>query len=128
MARDSDDTATGAAAFNTGPQPGVPREVQASFLLWLIAVGAGVVETVIRVIGSLAGGPDSSGLLVRVIVYTVAFHLPPAPLDLRPQRRPERKQGGESMPLFQQQIGSSRLLRRMSPTATTPMTSLASSS
>jgi hypothetical protein len=75
MARDSDDTATGAAAFNTGPQPGVPREVQASFLLWLIAVGAGVVETVIRVIGSLAGGPDSSGLLVRVIVYTVAVYV-----------------------------------------------------
>jgi len=50
----------------------VPREVQASFLLWLTAVGAGIVETVIRVIGSLGGGPDSSGLLLRGIVFTGA--------------------------------------------------------
>lgn len=75
MARDSGGTTTGAAAFKPGPLPGVPREVQASFLLWLVAVGAGVVETVIRVIGSLAGGPDSSGLLVRVIVYAVAVYV-----------------------------------------------------
>ena len=75
MAKDSGATTTGAAAFKTGPKPGVPREVQASFLLWLIAVGAGVVETVIRVVGSLAGGPGSSGLLVRVIVYTVAVYV-----------------------------------------------------
>ncbi len=56
-------------------RPALPREVQASFLLWLTAVAAGIVETVIRVVGSLAGGPDSSGLLVRVIVYTVAVYV-----------------------------------------------------
>jgi hypothetical protein len=51
-------TATGAES--SGPRPDVPREVQASFLLWLTAVAAGVVETIVRVLDSLAGGPDSS--------------------------------------------------------------------
>src|ERR671910_2076911 len=54
---------------------GVPREVQASFLLWLTAVAAGVIETIIRVIGSLDGDLDSSGLLIRVIVYAVAVYV-----------------------------------------------------
>jgi hypothetical protein len=70
-----DTKAAGAAAFGLGPLPGVPKEVQASFLLWLTAVAAGVVETVIRVIYSLAGGPESSGLLIRVIVYAVAVYV-----------------------------------------------------
>ena len=82
MARDSDGTATGAAVFKTGPQPGVPREVQASFLLWLTAVGAGVVETLIRVIGSLAGGPAHrrrlaaewlAGLLLAALAAVAAY-------------------------------------------------------
>lgn len=75
MGRKFDGLARGASAFKLGSLPGVPREVQASFLLWLTAVAAGVVETVIRVIGSLAGGPDSSGLLVRAIVYAVAVYV-----------------------------------------------------
>jgi hypothetical protein len=75
MDRTFDGTAAGASAFKLGPLPGVPKEVQAAFLLWLVAVGAGVVETVIRVTGSLAGGPDSSGLLIRVVVYTVAVYV-----------------------------------------------------
>jgi hypothetical protein len=62
----------GAAAFKPNPSPGLPREVQASFLLWLTAVGAGVAETVIRVVYSLAGGPESGGLLIRIVVYAVA--------------------------------------------------------
>jgi hypothetical protein len=53
----------------------VPREVQASFLLWLTAVAAGVIETIIRVISSLDGDLDSSGLLIRVIVYAVAVYV-----------------------------------------------------
>jgi hypothetical protein len=53
----------------------VPRAVQASFLLWLTAVAAGVIETIIRVISSLDGSPDSSGLLIRVIVYAVAVYV-----------------------------------------------------
>ena len=81
MARDSGGTATGAAAFKLGPLPGVPREVQASFLLWLTAVAAGVVETIIRVIDSLSvgsgsgGEADVTGLVIRVIVYNVAVYI-----------------------------------------------------
>jgi hypothetical protein len=73
--RTSRGTPGGASAFKLGAPPGVPREVQASFLLWLTAVGAGVAETVIRVIGSLAGGPDSSGLLARAVVYAAAVYV-----------------------------------------------------
>ena len=55
--------------------PMVPGEVQAPFLLWLTAVGAGVVETAIRVVYSLAGGPESGGLLIRALVYAVAVYI-----------------------------------------------------
>jgi hypothetical protein len=65
----------GAAAFRPGPSPGVPKVVQASFVLWLTAVGAGVVETIIRIIYSLAGGAESSGLLIRAVVYVVAVYV-----------------------------------------------------
>ena len=74
-------TATGAEASSPGPRPDVPREVQASFLLWLTAVAAGVVETIIRLIYSLSAGPGSGGevdltsVLIRVIVYTVAIYI-----------------------------------------------------
>jgi len=54
MAKNSGSTDTGAAAFEPGPPQGVPKEVQASFLLWLTAVAAGVLETIIRVIESLS--------------------------------------------------------------------------
>jgi hypothetical protein len=81
MVRDSGGTVTGTAAFKPGPPPGVPREVQASFLLWLTAVVAGVVETIIRVIDSLSvgsssgGEADVTGVAIRVIVYTVAVYI-----------------------------------------------------
>jgi hypothetical protein len=81
MARDSGTTATGAAAFKLGPPPGVPKEVQSSFLLWLTAVAAGVIETIIRVINSLfvgsgsGGEADLTGVAIRVIVYTVAVYI-----------------------------------------------------
>jgi hypothetical protein len=70
MARGSSIRNGGAAAL-----PGVPRAVQASFVLWLTAVGAGVVETAMRVFYSLAGGPESGGLLVRLIVYVAAVYV-----------------------------------------------------
>ena len=57
------------------PGPGVPTVVQVSFLLWLTAVAMGVLETVIRVVYSLSGGPESSGLLIRVVVYTAAVYV-----------------------------------------------------
>jgi hypothetical protein len=52
-----------------------PKDVRTSFVLWLSAVGAGVVETVIRVIFTLTGDPESNGLLLRVIVYAVAVYV-----------------------------------------------------
>ena len=67
------------------PRPGVPREVQASFLLWLTAVAAGVLETIIRVINELfmgsGGGGEAdltgtiSSVVIRVIAYAVAVYI-----------------------------------------------------
>src|SRR5215216_7322369 len=80
MAKDSGGTAYGAAAFKLNP-PGVPREVQASFVLWLTAVAAGILETIIRVIYSLSvgsgsgGEADVTGVGIRVIVYAVAVYI-----------------------------------------------------
>jgi hypothetical protein len=81
MAKDSGSTATGAAPFKPGPPQGVPKEVQVSFLLWLTAVAAGVVETIIRVIDSLSvgsssgGEADVTGVAIRVVVYTVVVYI-----------------------------------------------------
>jgi hypothetical protein len=82
----SSDAATGAAAFELSPPPGVPKEVQASFLLWLTAVAAGVLETIIRVIDTFAMGWASgggqtdltgviSGVLIRLIVYALVVYI-----------------------------------------------------
>jgi hypothetical protein len=67
-------------ALKMSPRPAVPREVQASFLLWLTAVAAGVVETIIRVIysltvGSGGGEAEVTGVVIRVIVYTVVIYI-----------------------------------------------------
>jgi hypothetical protein len=81
MARDSGSTATDAAAFRPGPLPGVPKEVQASFLLWLTAVVAGVLETIIRVmyssfVSSGSGGEALvTGVVIRAIVYIVVVYV-----------------------------------------------------
>jgi hypothetical protein len=83
----SSDAATGTAAFKLGPPPGVPKEVQASFLLWLTAVAAGVLETIIRVFDALpidsasgSGGETDvtgviSGVVIRVIIYTLVVYI-----------------------------------------------------
>jgi hypothetical protein len=83
----SSNAATDAAAFELGPPPGVPKEVQASFLLWLTAVAAGVLETIIRVIEALAMGWGSgsggetdvtgaiSNVVIRVIIYTLVVYI-----------------------------------------------------
>lgn len=79
MAEFSSGTATGAAAFRLGPLPGEPGEVRASFLLWLTAVAAGVLETIIRIIYSLSvsswGEADVTGVIIRVIVYIAAVYI-----------------------------------------------------
>jgi hypothetical protein len=83
----SSDAATGMAAFKLSQPPGVPKAVQASFLLWLTAVAAGVLETIIRIIDALAMGFASgsggemdvtgvvSGVVIRVIVYTLVVYI-----------------------------------------------------
>jgi hypothetical protein len=83
----SSNTAKGAAAFKLSPPPGVPKEVQASFLLWLTAVAAGVLETIIRIIDALLVGSASgsggeadlisaiSNVVIRVIVYTLVVYI-----------------------------------------------------
>jgi hypothetical protein len=72
--------APGAAAFERDPHPGVPGELQASFLLWLTAVGAGVVETIVRFIYSLSvessmGTGAIANVVIRVIVYAVVVYI-----------------------------------------------------
>ena len=83
----SSDAATDAAAFELSPPPDVPKVVQASFILWLTAVGAGVLETIIRIIDASAmgwisgsGGESDvtgviSGVVIRVIVYTLVVYI-----------------------------------------------------
>jgi hypothetical protein len=83
----SSDVATGMATFKLSPPPGVPKVVQASFLLWLTAVAAGVLETIIRIIDASAMGWISgsggetdvtgvvSGVVIRVIIYTLVVYI-----------------------------------------------------
>jgi hypothetical protein len=84
----SSDAATGAAAaFKLGQPPGVPKEVQASFLLWLTAVAAGVLEPVIHITDALLVGSASgsggeadligaiSNVVIRVIIYTLVVYI-----------------------------------------------------
>ena len=81
MTKDSGSAATGEAPFKPDPPQKVPREVQVSFLLWLTAVAAGVLETIIRVIYSLSVGSSSGGeadiigVAIRVVVYTVVVYI-----------------------------------------------------
>ena len=79
----SSDAATDAAAFRLSPPPGVPKAVQASFLLWLTAVAAGVLETIIRVIDALAmgwtsgsgGQADVTGVILNVLIRVIVYGL-----------------------------------------------------
>ena len=83
----SSEATTGKAALKLSPPPGVPKVVQASFLLWLTAVAAGVLETIIRVFDALAMGSASgsggeadligviSNVVIRVIVYTLVVYM-----------------------------------------------------
>ena len=72
--------ATDTATYKLGPLPGVPGEVRASFLLWLTAVAAGGVETIVRVFYALSvqSGLDEGAIpsvVARVIVYVVVVYV-----------------------------------------------------
>lgn len=56
---------------------GVPGPVRSAFVLWMIAIGAGVFETALAVVNLLAEGPVSPGEIVvgvgvRLVVFVVA--------------------------------------------------------
>jgi hypothetical protein len=49
-----------------------PAAVRAAFVMWLVAVGAGVFETVLVVASGQAGGGAAVGVTVRVAVFVAA--------------------------------------------------------
>jgi hypothetical protein len=70
----------GMDAFRPGPRPGIPRQVQASFRLWLVAVAAGLFETALVVVDATDGDVGSAatvavGVAVRLLVFTAAVYL-----------------------------------------------------
>ena len=66
--------------FRLAPGPGIPRQLQASYLLWLLAVAAGVFETALVVIDATDGEVGSAtqltvGVAVRLLVFTGLVYL-----------------------------------------------------
>jgi hypothetical protein len=65
----------GIDAFRPDPRPGIPKQLQASFRLWLLAVAAGVFETALVVVDATDGEVGSAaqvavGVAVRLLVFT----------------------------------------------------------
>jgi hypothetical protein len=66
--------------FRLAPRPGIPRQLQASFLLWLAAVAAGLFETALVVVDATDGEVGSAtqltvGVAVRLLVFTGLVYL-----------------------------------------------------
>ena len=62
------------------PRPGIPTQLQASYLLWLLAVAAGVFETALVVVDATDGEVGSAnqvavGVAVRLLVFTGLVYL-----------------------------------------------------
>ena len=62
------------------PRPGIPTQLQASYWLWLLAVAAGVFETVLVVVDATDGEVGSAnqvavGVAVRLLVFTGLVYL-----------------------------------------------------
>jgi hypothetical protein len=67
-------------AFRPDPRPGIPRQLQASVLLWLVAVAAGLFETALVVVDATSGEVGSAaqvavGVAVRLLVFAGAVYL-----------------------------------------------------
>jgi hypothetical protein len=63
-----------------GFPPGIPKQVQASYRLWLVAVATGVFETALVVVDATSGAAGSAaevaiGVAVRLLVFTAAVYL-----------------------------------------------------
>src|SRR5215217_8523974 len=67
----------GAKSSPSGSRTKVSREVQMAFLLWLTAVGAGVLETIVRINESLSTGSGDLGVgvVVRMLTYSVVVYV-----------------------------------------------------
>jgi hypothetical protein len=70
----------GTEEFDRSPWLGVPRDLQASFLLWLAALAAGVAETIVGIIDSLSAGSSSATdiifiLFIRLVVTAVLVYI-----------------------------------------------------
>jgi hypothetical protein len=71
---------TGTDAVGPDLRPGIPKQLQASFRLWLVAVAAGVFETVLVVVDATSGEVGSAaevavGVAVRLLVFAGAVYL-----------------------------------------------------
>jgi hypothetical protein len=67
-------------AFRPDPRPGIPKQLQASVLLWLTAVAAGLFETALVVVDATNAEVGSAaqvavGVAVRLLVFTGAVYL-----------------------------------------------------
>jgi hypothetical protein len=71
---------SGIDALRADPRPGIPKQLHASFRLWLVAVAAGVFETALVVVDAGDGevGPAAevaAGVAVRLLVFAGAVYL-----------------------------------------------------
>ena len=71
---------SGIDASRPDPRPGIPKQLQASFRLWLVAVAAGLFETALVVVDATDGEVGSAaqvaaGVAVRLLVFTGAVYL-----------------------------------------------------
>ena len=74
---------SGMHSFRPDPRPGIPTQLQASYLLWLLAVAAGVFETALAVVDATDGEVGSAnqvavGVAVRLLVFTGLVALAPS--------------------------------------------------
>jgi hypothetical protein len=70
----------GIDALRPDPRPGIPRQLQASFRLWLVAVAAGLFESALVVVDATDGEVGSAaqvaaGVAVRLLVFAGAVYL-----------------------------------------------------
>ena len=70
----------GMDTFRPGPRPRIPEQLQASFLLWLAAVAAGLFETTLVMVDATDGSVGSAaqvavGVAVRLLVFAAAVYL-----------------------------------------------------
>jgi hypothetical protein len=66
--------------FRPDPRPGIPTQLRASYLLWLLAVAAGLFETVLVVVDATDGDVGTVtqvavGVTFRLLVFTGLVYL-----------------------------------------------------